>query len=329
MNDQDTINEEQSPSTGGTPGDEAVAQLLNLAGLRPRIPVDVQRRVHDNVQREWRQGARRRQVIRWSGAFALAASILLAVTFVLRPVEQPVHPLGSIARVVGSSDDSQLFAGHPVNQSDTITTVAGQSVSIILNDGLSLRVASNSSIHFNAADDFTLSRGKVYADSGQAIYRDRGITIRTLVGSAKDIGTQFVVEYADGSMGVAVREGRVDVARDQESYLAIAGEKLLLQPDTAFVVSPISINDRSWDWAVALAPTFDIDGKPLLDFLKWAARELGKELVFANDETRMAAMRTILNGSVEDFSLDDAIQSALTTTNFQYRIDEFQIVISR
>ncbi len=329
MNDQDTIDEERSPSPGDAPGDEAVSQLLNLAGLRPQIPVAVQQRVHANVQQEWQKATRRRQVIRWSGAFALAASVLLAVTLVMRPIEQPMHQLGAIARVVGGSDDNRFVAGHPVNRSDTIATMPGQSVSILLNDGLSLRVASNSSIHFNAADDFTLSSGKVYADSGQAIYRDRGITIRTLGGSAKDIGTQFVVEYLDGNMGVAVREGRVDVARDQESYLAIAGEKLLLQPNTSFVVSPISINDSSWDWAVALAPTFDIHGRPLLDFLKWAARELGKELVFADDETRMAAMSTILKGSVEDFSLNDAIRSTLTTTNFQYRMDEFQIVISR
>jgi ferric-dicitrate binding protein FerR (iron transport regulator) len=329
MNDQDTMNEGQTDRESDAQGDEAMAQLLNLAGLRPGIPADVQRRVHAGVRQEWQSVTKRRQILRWSGAFALAASVLLAVTLNPGPGEIAMNKLGSVALVVGGSGGDSFISGSNINRNDTITTSSGQSVSIVLNDGLSLRVASNSSLHFNAADDFTLTTGKVYADSGQSIYRDRGITIHTDVGSAMDIGTQFVVEYLDGNMAVAVREGRVDVSQEQESYLAVAGEKLFLQPDTSFVITPISVNDSSWDWAVALAPAFDIHNKPLLDFLKWTARELGKELVFVDNETRMAAMRAILRGSVANLSLEEALQSELATTKFQYRFDDFQIVISR
>ena len=331
MKNHSDANGEQTRVDGESGSDDAVAQLMNLAGLRPAIPGHVAKRVHANVRLDWQSATRRHRVVRWSGAFALAASVVLAITVTLQPARISLKPLGSIARVSGiaNANDNGLVVGRTVQPGETITTAPGESLSVSLADGLSLRIASGSSIRFDAADDFTLTKGQVYADSGQAIYRDRGITIRTLAGSATDIGTQFAVTYNDNNMSVAVREGRVDVLQDQNSYLAIAGEKLLLQPNEPFVVAPISVNDSSWDWAIELAPTFDIDNRSLMDFLKWAARETGKELVFADDETRMAAMGTILSGSVRNFSPHEATQSVLSTTQFQYQIDNYQIVIDR
>jgi ferric-dicitrate binding protein FerR (iron transport regulator) len=329
-NDSDT-NHDKAFLDNDSRSDEAVAQLINLAGLRPAIPDDIAQRVHGRVRREWQSVTKRRRTVRWSGAFALAASVVLAITVVLQPASPPAPTLGTIARIAGStgSVDSGLYAGRTVQLGDTITTADGESLSVALADGLSLRISSGSSIRFDAVDEFTLVRGQVYADSGQAIYRDHGLTIRTPAGSATDIGTQFAVSYEADSMSVAVREGRVNVSGYQDSYLAIAGEKLLMQPNEPFVVAPISINDTSWDWAVALAPTFDIEKRSLTDFLKWAARETGRELKFADDETRMAAMGTILSGSVKNFSPDEAAISVLSTTQFQYHINEYEIVIGR
>ena len=84
-----------------------------------------------------------------------------------------------------------------------------------------------------------------------------------------------------------------------------------------------------WSWAAELAPTFDIENKSLMDFLDWASREAGMELVFASDELRMAAMRTELHGSVEGFAPIEAIESVLATTAFTYRIEQGKVVIER
>jgi hypothetical protein len=51
------------------------------------------------------------------------------------------------------------------------------------------------------------------------------------------------------------------------------------------------------------------------------------ELVFASDELRMAAMRTELHGSVDDFEPIEAIESVLATTAFKYRIEQGKVVI--
>jgi ferric-dicitrate binding protein FerR (iron transport regulator) len=329
-NDSDTKDKNELVDQDSRSGD-AVAQLINLAGLRPTIPNDIERRVYARVRQDWQTVTKRQHSTRWAAIFALAASVVLAITLTLQPSSPPLQTLGTIAMVAGntSNDADGFFVGRSIIQGDTITTTRDESLSVTLAGGISLRISSGSSIRFDAADDFMLKQGLVYADSGQAIYRDHGITIRTLDGSATDIGTQFAVAYEDGDMSVAVREGRVDVSHDQGSYLAIAGEKLTLRPNEPFVVAPIAINDSSWNWAVELAPTFDIDQRSLMDFLKWAARETGRELVFADDEVRMAAMGTILSGSVQNFSPDEAAQSVLSTTQFQYRIDEYQIVIEK
>lgn len=329
MENHSDTNDEQNEVDLASQNDRAVAQLMNLAGLRPTIPADVERRVHANVISDWQKITRRQKTLRWSATLALAASVVLAITFALHPAPVSLQKLGSVARVASTSDGQGFIVGSDVHRGDTIATSADESLSVSLANGLSLRVAEQSSIRFDAADEFTLTQGQVYADSGQSIYRDHGITIHTLAGSATDIGTQFIVRYEDDNMSVAVREGRVDVLHDQDSYIAIAGEELLLQPGKSVVVAPISATDDAWSWAIALAPTFDIDKQSLLDFLKWASREMGKELVFADDDLRMAAMGTILSGSVADFSPSEATRSVLATTQFEASINDYQIVISR
>ena len=130
-------------------------------------------------------------------------------------------------------------------------------------------------------------------------------------------------------MSVAVREGRVDVARDQSSFTALAGDRLTLQPGREIVVDKVTPYDPSWQWAISLAPSFDIENRSLMDFLKWASRETGKTLVFPNDDVRMAAMGTDIFGSIRNFTPAEAIESVLSTTQFRYRIDEKSITITK
>ena len=66
-----------------------------------------------------------------------------------------------------------------------------------------------------------------------------------------------------------------------------------------------------------------------MDFLRWAARETGRELVFETNELRMSAMRTDLHGSVSDFDPLEAVESVLATTRFKYRIEADKIVIEQ
>lgn len=311
--------------------DPAVAALMNLAGPRAAIPDAIEKRVHAAVRQEWEGSTRRKSILRWIVPAALAATVLIAISVGMRsPVETP-QPIGVVASVSNEatavaqnlSVGSEVFAGQIVETADEFA------VSVLLAGDVSLRLATDSSISFTAADEVTLHRGSVYADSGDRIYRDRHLTVRTRHGSATDIGTQFAVAIENDQLEVAVREGRVDVSHENLLHTAEAGKRLTLKKGAAVVIEEVAPYDTYWSWAVSLAPEFQLQNRSVLDFLKWAARETGKSLAFSGDDVRMAAMRTEVFGSIDNLSPSEALEAVLATTEFRYMIDERSITISR
>jgi hypothetical protein len=317
---------------GGEPttaAGDSIAELLRLAGPRPEVPPDVEQRVHDAVRAEWRNTVRQRRTLRWGVPVALAAAVVLAVALSSRDPEVRTAPIATV--VVVDSDSgalaSGLSAGDAVYPGDEIVT-GDFGAALAVNEGVSLRLDAGTSVTLESIEELALRTGRIYADTGEASYKDSSITVRTGVGSATDIGTRFAVAFLDGDMNVAVREGKVDVSGDRGSYTAEAGDMLTLTPNADVVFDELAPYDSSWAWAEALAPTFDIENRTLLDFLKWAARETGRELVFEDDATRMSAMSARLHGSVSGFTPSEALESVLPTTRFKYRVDARQIVIS-
>lgn len=316
--------------SAGAPEGDAIGRLLRLAGPRPEVPPEVRERVHAAVRGEWRAAVRRRRIFRWRFPGALAAAVVLAVALASRGPIEPAAPIATVSQVaaVDSAPAGGSFApGDRIYAGDPIET-GGYGVALAARNGLSLRLSAGTSASFASSGELILQAGRVYADTGDALFRERIVTVRTPVGSATDIGTRFAVEYLDGDMSVAVRHGRVDVAHRQESYTAAAGERLRIIDDTIVTFEEISPADSSWDWTAALAPAFDIESHTLLDFLKWAARETGKELVFENEDVRIATMGTRPFGSISDLTPTEAVHAVLPTTSFGYRMDEQQIVIT-
>lgn len=334
--------------------EETMARLLRLAGEREPISKEIEQRVYDRVQNEWQassraaEGARiypfvRREwekrssgpgvIRRWALPLAVAASAILAVAVVLQP--PPPAPaniaVGTVAKVSGDAvQGGKLTPGRLIYPGEILSTGGQQGISLMLTNAESIRLDQNTTLVVDTRDQFTLMSGRVYADTGDFMYRDRGLVIDTTVGSVTDVGTQFAVALGDDDqLHVAVREGRVDVDRKNEQFVAVAGERMQLGHSGGATVDMLAPHDPYWDWAASLAPTFDIENKSLLDFLRWAARETGRELVFENDELRMAAMRVDLHGSVADFEPLQALESILAGTTFHYRVEPDKIVIER
>ena len=126
-----------------------------------------------------------------------------------------------------------------------------------------------------------------------------------------------------------MREGRVDVQSSGQELIAVAGERLLIAQGESAQVNVLQPYDAYWDWVAELAPVYDLENRSLLDFLRWAARETGLKLVFEDNALRMAAMRTDLHGSVNDFTPVEAVQAVMSTTTFRYRIEADKIIIYR
>ncbi len=69
----------------------------------------------------------------------------------------------------------------------------------------------------------------------------------------------------------------------------------------------IEPSSDEWDWASNAAPDFDIDGRPVHEFLAWAGRETGLRVVFASPESAAEARRAVLSGSVAGLRPDEAL----------------------
>lgn len=311
-----------------SPRDDSIAKLMRLAGPRPAAPADVRERVHAAVKREWRHTVAARRTRRWAVPATIAAGVVLAVVLGGRVPLIDHEPVATVAVVAGAGVQPEgLVSGDPVYPGDSITT-ADEGLSLAFGNGLSLRLAAHTSATVEAMDEVTVKTGTVYADTGPPDRVDRTITVHTDVGSATDHGTQFAVSYFNGAMSVAVREGSVRIDSGHEPYTAEGGEKVTLREGQDARYTKLSPHDSSWRWAAALAPTFNIDQRPVIDFLRWVARETGRELVFATDSVRLAATATRLNGSVAGLTPYQAIEAVQPTVpRFEFRVDEQRVIV--
>ncbi len=327
---------------------DSLARLLKLAGERAEIPSRVESRVYhqvqeewqkattepdgekvyDKVHRTWRRDVTRVAILRWMLPLSVAAMAGIAMIIISQPDPVPLKVAATVSRVVGSG---QMSTTHPkgstVYEDEIISTGPNEGLSLLLARSESLRIDENTRIRVDAADQFTLLSGRVYVDTGQFVYRDGGLRIDTRFGVITDVGTQFSVFASDQSLEVTVREGRVDVKNQADSYVARMGERLTLVPGKEVSVTNFETHDSYWDWVVDLAPTYDMNNKSLLDFLKWAARETGRELQFASNESRMFAMRTDVHGSIDGMTPDEALAAILATTTVRFRIEDDKIII--
>jgi ferric-dicitrate binding protein FerR (iron transport regulator) len=327
--------------------EEALAKLLQLAGPRSRIPEDIEQRVYakvldawqagdpaagaervyPKVERAWRRGSRTARPLRWVTPLTLAATVLVAVGLALRPevVAPPAAPIGTVVRAFGTAPAT----GEVLHVGDRIETGPGAGAAIQLADADSLRLDENTVLAVTARNRFRLETGRIYADTGDRIYRDAGLVVETELGTVTDVGTQFVVAAGKHALAVAVREGRVDVQHEDRTIVTVAGERMALTRGEEPDIQPLTAWDDSWNWVTGLTPAFDIENKSLLDVLRWAARETGRELVFADPELELAAMRADVSGSLPKVAPIEAATSVLAATRFTYRIEAARIVIER
>lgn len=332
-----------------TSDDESFANLMKLAGERPEISLSVESRVYHQVQQEWkrttvepsvekvyekvhrtwRREALRGRILRWLVPAGIAASAVIAMMVVSQPELPAAQVAGTISRVVGADSlKSEHPEGSSVHAGEIISTGPGEGVSLLLARNESLRIDENTQLRIDAADQFSLLGGRIYADTGQFVYREGGLKIETAFGLVTDVGTQFSVAMRDDTLDVAVREGRVDVRNDSDRYAARMGERLTLTQGEVGTIAALDTHDDYWNWVAELTPAFDMTNKSLLDFLKWAARETGRDLQFESDESRMFAMRTDVHGSVDGLTPEEALEAILATTSVRYQIADDKIVIA-
>jgi ferric-dicitrate binding protein FerR (iron transport regulator) len=309
-------------------GDDDIETLLRQTGARIGPPRDVMEEVRRAVHAEWQTVAARRRSRRHTIVFGLAASVavaMVALAITLRSVS-PSEPIlvAVLERTEGTLDirsasggTMPVQAGRAIVAGETVVTDATTRAALRIADRISVRLDSNTTLAVLARDRLELRAGTVYVDAG-AERSYVPLEIVTAAGSVRHVGTQYQVHSQAGRVTISVREGRVELARPRGAQTAHAGERLELSPNGQLTRVALSAEeDRSWAWAMQIAPPFVIQDQPLTAFLEWTARETGRTLEYASPSVEAAARDLRLRGSIANLTPETALAAVLSTTKFE------------
>jgi ferric-dicitrate binding protein FerR (iron transport regulator) len=205
--------------------------------------------------------------------------------------------------------------------------VIGQAL-VDLDGGGNLRIARGSQFEILAKDDILLESGEMYVDIPPATRANSTFIARTDAGEFRHVGTQFALAVTQGETRLRVREGSVHwMAANSESTVK-AGTEVVFSKGTKTVERPVGTSGTQWDWTAKTTPDFEIDDRPLGDFLEWVARESGRKLVLADDQARQQAARVRMHGSVHGLTPMQALSAVMATTELRYDLPDGQIRVS-
>jgi hypothetical protein len=318
--------------------DSSVARLIRLAGTRDMPAEDTMRRARTAAYTSWQRGlqtatqppATRKRFSWWP--FALAASCgLIAILVMNRPAPVEPHVVANVVAVdarpvMRAATDESLVAGMQLREGAMVDTEGGRAA-FLLGDSLSLRADRHTQIRFEAADRVRVLSGNVYVDSG-GLNAVSQLRIETPAGEVRHLGTQFLVTVDRNATRVQVREGRVTLARAGEAPRGIAaGDALEVEGANVRLVQGLPSHGAQWEWAAATAPAFDIENRPLAEFLAWVAREHGWQLAYHDDSTRQRVHDIRLHGSVADLSVTAMLERVELITGVSLHVRDGMLAV--
>jgi hypothetical protein len=316
--------------------DDDIRRWLELAGPRAAVPEERTARVREAVHAAWqdavRQRVRRRRMAIGLAGLSAAAAVVLAV--LLRPQVPGTPPVVTAARLVSISGSMSRADGLPLIPGDSITTgmslqvASGGLATLALVDGGEVRLDSGTTIAFDAARALAIDRGAVYVDSGGgSTGRTAPVRVRTPVGTITDIGTRFEVRLENDEWHVRVRDGSVRFESARIRHDGYAGRELVIQPDGSVNERAVLPYGPGWRWATLAAPPFRVEGSTLAAFLAWVTAEGGRPVRFADAALERAMAGTVLHGSIEGLTTDEALTVALTTCGLAHRVEGDRILV--
>lgn len=318
------MDEEQDPRAE----EETVRRLLEGAGPRPPIPEEDLAAISAVARSAWQSELRRRRAAArrpvWAVAASLAAVLGVALGLAWWRSSQSDNVAPTVfARVEAVTGSVALEAGEAVPLGATLQSRDGRA-SLRLPDGTVVRLDRDTRVRAVAAFALELERGAIYADTASGT-----LEIRTSLGTARDVGTRFAVRLAEPALRVQVRHGAVAVEQRGRTYVMPAGQELILRSDGTSEKRTIAGYGPEWEWVLAAAPGFDVEGRTLAEFLDWVARETGWEIRFADEELSASAERIVLHGSLGGLRPDQAPFAVLPGAGLEGDLQGGTLVVRR
>jgi ferric-dicitrate binding protein FerR (iron transport regulator) len=333
----------RSPDRASGPPDDLVERLVRLADEGPEIPADGAERIKAAIRPAWQTEvrARSRRHLLWAGAgLAAAAGLILALTVALRdgqPALQEPLPVAQLMVVTGEVEivppgGSPLTIGaanlgHQLLSGTWLRTNADSRAALELGDGQSLRLDHDSRLRLVSAREVDLDRGAVYVDSGGD--NRAGLAVKTSMGVARDIGTQFMVRRAGNTLSVHVREGLVALTRDSQEVHVSPGTSVEVARDGSLQSGSTLAHGLEWAWTQEVAPPFAIEGRSVIAFLDWVSRETGLWVSFADPDVEALAAGTVLHGTIDGLAPAEAPEIVLAGCGLAVSVSSGTLTVSR
>jgi ferric-dicitrate binding protein FerR (iron transport regulator) len=328
----------------GSPQDAGIEALLREVGARAEPSEELARAVHTAVHAEWRalveELRRQRRAQRFSRTSrwaAGAAIVVLASTVGVRLMAPATSTVvATITRIDGhllatANDESRASraVAQSVSVGETLQTDDRSRAALAYSGNLSVRLDHNTIVKIAAADRIVLTSGALYVDSPTQDPAAADLMVQAHAGSVRHAGTQYQVRTHADDIEVSVREGRVLIASAGGTSEGQAGEQVRVTTRGEIARTALAANDSQWHWVASTAPAFDINDRPLIEFIEWVARETGRKVVYASQHAQAAARQVVLRGSVAGLDPDTALNAVLATTHLRrYQPDAESIGIT-
>jgi hypothetical protein len=320
--------------------EDPIERLVRLAGTRPSASTERTARVRAGAHAEWSRmvatRTRRRRFVTVAASLALAAMALLIVQYSTGRGARPPAPAAVVATLSASTGsvifESQPFANEPVNlsvggvvhASRVVRTNPGVFAALTLIGGNVLRIDESTRLRIESPQDVVLLNGRVYIETVPAA-PDAALRVHTALGDVRDIGTRFEVRVGGGQLRVRVRDGEVIVNAGGDSARAGSGMEISTGAD-GLVARASAPFGSDWAWIAKSAPPFALAGRTLAEFLEWISREAGYSIVFERN-AGAAAATTVLQGSIDGLTPDEALEVVLPSTGLEHRLVNGRVIV--
>ncbi len=319
------------------------AELALREGLRARaLSPEAMQRIRAATEQEWRanvqapvQAPARRRWLSIAAAASVAAIAGVvgwnvftannaaggAVLGQLARAEAPgIVESGYLRRDVAMNPGASLGAGQSFDvRGDSLITLTG---------GGNLRIARASAIELVAGNAVKLERGELYVDIPPGSRGSESFVVMTPAGEFRHLGTQFAVALVDGMTRLRVREGSVQWRATEGDSTVHAGTEVVIDRNRTVTQRPIPTTGREWAWAESMAPDFEIENRPLQEFLAWFARETGRKLELADDAARAQVGSILMHGDVRGLTAMEALSAVMASTTLRFELPEGVIRVS-